>query len=106
MGGLLVKRSIHTFCFGLPELELPITLPPNIGLYGPVTLDSTPFSKEDELSEWLGGGKTIMMSMGTHFNYSEDQVRNTLRGFLAGTLSTDQILWKVEQQGEVPAHPR
>ena len=90
-----VKRSTHTFCFGLPELELPITLPPNVGLYGPVALDSSPLSKEDELSKWLDGGKTIMMCMGTHFRYSENQVRNIVRGFLAGTSSTDQVLWKL-----------
>jgi hypothetical protein len=95
MGGLSVTRSVHTFCFGLPELDFPITLLPNIGLYGPVTLDSTPLSKEDELSEWLDQGKTIMMSMGTHFRYSEAQVRNTIRGFRAGTSSTDQVLWKL-----------
>jgi UDP:flavonoid glycosyltransferase YjiC (YdhE family) len=95
MGGPSVKRSVHTFCFGLPELELPITLPPNVGLYGPVALDSTPLSKEDELSRWLDGGKTIMMCMGTNFHYSENQVRNIVRGFLAGTSSTDQVLWKL-----------
>ena len=91
VAGPSVKRSVHTLCFGLPELEYPITLPPNVGLYGPVTLDSTPLSKEDELSTWLDGGKTIMMSMGTHFHYSEAQVRNTIRGFIAGTSSTDQV---------------
>ena len=95
MGGPSVKRSVHTLCFGLPELELPITLPPNIGLYGPVALDSAPLSKEDELSRWLEGGRTIMMSMGTHFKYSETQVRNTLRAFVAGTLPTDQVFWKL-----------
>ena len=98
IGGLSVKRSVHTFCFGVPELELPITLPPNVGLYGPVALDSTPLLKEDELSKWLDGGKTIMMSMGTLFDYSEDQVRNTLRGFIAGTSSTDQVLWKLNNK--------
>jgi UDP:flavonoid glycosyltransferase YjiC (YdhE family) len=100
MGGLSVKRSVHTFCFGIPELELPVTLPSNVGLYGPVTLDSAPLSKEGELSKWLDGGKTVMMCMGTHFNYSEDQVRNTLRGFLAGTSSTDQVLWKLNNKAK------
>ncbi|KAF9644591.1 hypothetical protein BDM02DRAFT_3121633, partial [Thelephora ganbajun] len=95
LGGPSVKRSVHTFCFGLSELEFPITLPPNVGLYGPVTLDSTPFSEEGELSKWLDGGKTITMSMGTHFHYSEAQVRNTIRGFIAGTSTTDQIFWKL-----------
>ena len=100
MGGPSVRRSVHTFCFGLPELELPITIPPNVGLYGPVALDLTPLSREDELSIWLDGGRTIMMSMGTHFKYSEAQVRSTLRGFIAGASSTDQIFWKLHNKAK------
>jgi len=100
MGPPSVKRSAHTFCFGLPELEFPITLSPKIGLYGPVTLDSTPLSKEDELSKWLDGGKTLMISMGTHFSYSEAQVRNTIRGFSAGAPSADQLFWKLHNKAK------
>lgn len=95
MGDLSIARSVHAFCFGIPELDLPITLPPNVGLYGPVTLDSIPLSRGDELSEWLDGGKTIVMSMGTHFHYSEAQIRSTIRAFRAGTSPTDQVLWKI-----------
>lgn len=98
MGGPSVERSVHTLCFGLPELDLPITLPSNVGLYGPVGIDSTPLSGGDEMSQWLDGGRTIMMSMGAHFHYSEVQVRNTLRGFIAGTSSTDQVLWRLHDK--------
>ena len=38
------------------------------------------------------------MSMGTHFNYSEAQVRSTLRGFIMGTSSTDQVYWKLHDK--------
>ena len=100
ISGSSVGRSVHALCFGLPELEFPITLPPNVGLYGPVTLDSVPLSREDELTTWLDGGKTIVMSMGTHFYYSEAQVRNTIRGFIAGTSSTDQVLWKLYEKAK------
>jgi len=100
VGGPSVKRSVHTFCFGLPELEFPVTLPPNVGLYGPVTLDSTPLSKDDELRKWLDGGRTIVMSMGSHFKYSETQVRNTLRGFITGTSATDQVFWKLPDKAK------
>jgi UDP:flavonoid glycosyltransferase YjiC (YdhE family) len=98
--GLGVRRSVHTLFFGLPELEFPITLPPNIGLYGPVTLDSIPLSKEGELSTWLDGGKTIMISLGSHFYYSEAQVRNAIRGFIAGTSSTYQVFWKLHEKAK------
>ena len=38
------------------------------------------------------------MSMGTHFHYSEAQVRNTLRGFITGTSSTDQVFWRLHDK--------
>ena len=98
--GHSVARSIHSLSFGLPELDFPITLPPNVGLYGPVTLDSTPLSKEDELSEWLDKARTIVMCMGTHFHYSEAQIRNTTRAFVAGTSPTDQVLWKIRNKAK------
>ena len=100
MGGPSVKRSVHTLCFGLPELELPVALSQKIGLYGPVTLDSTPLSKDDELSMWLDGGRTIMMSMGSHFKYSETQVRNVLRAFITGTSPTNQVFWKLPDKAK------
>ena len=49
---------------------------------------------------WLDGGKTIMMSMGTHFHYSEAQVRNIIRGFIVGTSFTDQVFWKLHEKAE------
>ena len=101
MGDLPVARSIHTFCFGIPELDFPLTFPSNVGLYGPVTLDSTPLLPEDELSNWLDGGRTIMMCMGTHFSYSESQTRNIIRAFIAGTLPTDQVLWKMRNKAKL-----
>ena len=72
----------------------------NIGLYGPVILDSNPFSKEDELRTWLDGGKTIMMVMGSHFRYSNAQVRETIRAFVAGTSPTDQVFWKLPDKAK------
>lgn len=97
---LSVARSIHTLSFGLPELDFPIILPPNVSLYGPVTLDSVPLSGEDELSKWLDKGKTIMMCMGTHFVYTEAQIRNIVKAFLASTSFTDQILWKIRNKAK------
>jgi len=41
-----------------------------------------------------------MMSMGTHFCYSKAQVRNAIRGFIAGTSSTDQVLWKLHEKAK------
>jgi len=41
-----------------------------------------------------------MMSMGTHFYYSEAQVRNVIRGFITGTSSADQVLWKLHKKAK------
>jgi len=100
MGDLSIVRCVHAFCFGLPELDLPLILPPKVGLYGPVTLDSIPLSREDELSEWLDGGRTIVMCMGSHFHYSEAQIRSITRAFRAGTSPTDQVLWKIRNMAK------
>ncbi|KAF9783703.1 hypothetical protein BJ322DRAFT_1196570 [Thelephora terrestris] len=76
-GDFSIIRSVHAFCFGLPELDLPLILPPNFGLYRLVTLDSIQLPRGDELSEWLDRGRTIVIA------------------FRAGTSPMDQVLWKV-----------
>ena len=100
LGDFSVKKSVHTLCFGIPDLDFPITLPDQVGLYGPVTLDSNPLSEEGELTTWLDGGRTIMMVMGSIFHYSEAQVRNTIRAFIAGTSPTDQVFWKLPDKAK------
>ncbi|KAF9779593.1 hypothetical protein BJ322DRAFT_1167873 [Thelephora terrestris] len=76
-GDFSIIRSVHAFCFGLPELDLPLILPPNFGLYRLVTLNSIQLPRGDELSEWLDRGRTIVIA------------------FRAGTSPMDQVLWKV-----------
>ena len=42
-----------------------------------------------------------MMCMGTHFSYSESQTRSIIRAFIAGTLPTDQVLWKTRNKAKL-----
>jgi hypothetical protein len=38
--------------------------------------------------------------LGTHFHYSESQIRNTIRAFVAGGSLTDQVLWKIRNKAK------
>ena len=69
-----------------------------MGLYGPLVLDTTPVEVADpELARWLDRGETVMMCMGTHYHYTESQVRAIVDGFLGavGHDSRIQFFWKL-----------
>jgi len=91
-------RAPHIIMSIIRELDYPLHVPSNIGLYGPVVLDTVPVEVADpELAQWLDRGKTVMMCMGTHFRYTESQVRAVVSGFLSA-VDHDcgiQFLWKL-----------
>jgi len=91
-------RAVHIICPGVHEIDFPLVVPKNLGLYGPIVLDTNPIEIVDpELNQWLNRGETVVMSMGTHFNFSEPQVKAVIDGFL-GAVNHDsniQILWKL-----------
>jgi len=91
-------HALHVISPAIRELDYPLHVPSNIGLYGPVVLDTIPVEVADpELAQWLDRGKTVMMCMGTHFRYTESQVRAVVSGFLSA-VDHDcgiQFLWKL-----------
>lgn len=92
------SRALHIISPGIRELDYPLFIPDNIGLYGPLVLDTTPVQVADpELARWLGQGETVMMCMGTHYHYTESQVQAVINGFLAavGGDSRIQFFWKL-----------
>ena len=97
------SRALHIISPGIRELDYPLFIPDTIGLYGPVVLDTTPVELADpELAEWLDRGKTVMMCMGTHYCYTESQVRAVVNGFL-GAVDRDsgiQFFWKLSGKDE------
>ena len=109
-------RSIHVICPGIRETDFPLFVPDWLGLYGSITLDTTPIESTDpELNRWLNRGKTVLMCMGTHFYYSESQVKAVIDGFLnaAAQDSKVQFLWKLSDKsrfddliGEALKNPR
>ncbi|KAL1743926.1 hypothetical protein HDZ31DRAFT_10905, partial [Schizophyllum fasciatum] len=81
---------------GVPEIDLPFNKPANLHLCGPILCDFAPLSQSDpELSDWLDRGETVLVIMGTHFEYSEPVARRVLIGLLGGIAPSTQILWKV-----------
>jgi hypothetical protein len=93
-----IGRAVHVICPSVRETEFPLEVPANLGLYGSIVLDTIPIEVSDpELNVWLNRGETVLMSMGTHFHYSESQVEAVIQGFLNSVNhgSDTQLLWKL-----------
>ena len=96
-------RAVHVTCPGIRELDYPLVIPGNLGLYGPIILDTNPIEVADpELNRWLDRRETVVMCMGTLFTYSESQVRAVINGFLiaANCHSDIQFLWKLSNKSK------
>jgi len=67
-------------------------------LYGPIVLDNVLVRDlGPQLSNWLDAAPTVSMSMGTHFMYTEAQVRAVLGVFLIALDLMTRVLWKSPQ---------
>ena len=91
-------RATHIICPCVREADFPLVVPDKIGLYGPIVLDTAPIQVADPgLDQWLSRGETVLMCMGSHFQFSESQVKAVLHGFLGATPhgSNTQFLWKL-----------
>ena len=100
---LAPARAAHVICPGVRETDFPLFVPDYLGLYGPIVLDTTPIEVSDPaLDQWLDRGDTVLMCMGTHFYYSESQVKAVILGFLSAIPhdSGAQILWKLPNKSE------
>ena len=96
-------RAVHVISPGVRETDYPLFVPDFLGLYGPIVLDTTPIETADPgLNQWLNRGETVIMCMGTHFHYSESQVKAIISGFLSGIDhdSNTQFLWKLSNKSK------
>jgi hypothetical protein len=101
--GTASVRAVHIICPGVRELDFPLVVPDTLGLYGPIVLDTGPVEVVDpELNQWLEKGQTVVMSMGTHFYYTESQVNAIINGFLGAVdhHSDTQLLWKLSDKAK------
>ena len=91
-------RAAHVICPSVHEIDFPLVAPDWLGLYDPIVLDTAAIETSDpELYRWLNRGNTVIVCMGTHFHYSESQVKAVIGGFL-GAIDRDsntQFLWKL-----------
>lgn len=94
-----LRKATEVISPGIIDLDFPFTKPSNLRLYGPIVLDSVPIRDLDpQLSSWLDAGPAVLMSMGTHFTYTQAQVRAILRGFLTALNPKTRVLWKLPRQ--------
>jgi len=84
----LWHANITYICPSIPETDYPLIYsPPDLHLCGPITVDPIPVATADpKLSKWLGESKdgVVYVSLGTHFKYNNDDVRNMLGGLVQG----------------------
>lgn len=91
-----LRKATEVISPGIIDLDFPFKKPNNLRLYGPIVLDGLQIRDlHPRLADWLDSGPTVLMSMGTHFTYTEPQVRAVLRGFLAALDPKTRVLWKL-----------
>ena len=94
-------RAVHVICPSVREMDFPLVVPDYVGLYSSIVLDTTPIDVFDPaLNGWLNRGKTVLMCMGSHFCYSESQVKAVINGFISAVShdSGIQFLWKLRKK--------
>lgn len=80
----------------IAELDFPFTNLPNVHLCGPLVLDAKPVEEvEPKLAEFLSKGPTILINLGSHLEYDENDVRGVLIGLTSGLPQTHQAIWKL-----------
>jgi hypothetical protein len=92
-------KDVPHLCPSLPDIDLPMEVPPNITFCGPITLKATPLSRSDPgLLTWLEKGPTIMVQLGTHEQASAEKARELAGGLrvILDQRPDIQVLWKLK----------
>ncbi|KAH6680076.1 UDP-glucoronosyl and UDP-glucosyl transferase [Plectosphaerella plurivora] len=97
--------GFKVLCPSLPETDFPFDIyPPHVQGCGPIVLPAPPVSEVDpELASWLAKRPTILVALGTHAAYTDDEAAElggSLRRVLAEArrLGKDlQVLWKLKR---------
>ncbi|KAK0196224.1 putative UDP-glucoronosyl and UDP-glucosyl transferase [Armillaria mellea] len=96
----------HYLCPATPETDFPCAIPDNVTLCGPILVPAVPVEEKDpELASWLDGGPTMLVNLGTHAVFDENnacQLAKALRIVLDHDRSI-QVLWKVKAHDDVKA---
>ncbi|RDW56481.1 glycosyltransferase family 1 protein [Coleophoma crateriformis] len=92
-------KDVPHICPSLPEIDLPVVIPPNVHNTGPILVATPPIAESDpELLSWLEQRPTILVSLGTLFEAVPETVKELCLGFriLLETRPDIQILWKLK----------
>ncbi|TRM60116.1 hypothetical protein BD626DRAFT_538877 [Schizophyllum amplum] len=92
------EPDVPVLSAGVPEVDFPFVAPPELHMFGAVSVLCAPLAECDpELEAWLNRGETILMVMGSHIQYDAPLARRVLAGLLGGA-GNRQILWKVHER--------
>lgn len=94
-------KDVPHICPSLPEIDLPLTFPPNVHNCGPIMLPSPSITETDpDLLTWLQQKPTILMALGTHFEAYAETVREQAVGLrvLLDARPDIQVLWKLKTE--------
>jgi UDP:flavonoid glycosyltransferase YjiC (YdhE family) len=92
-------KDVPHLCPSLPDIDLPMEVPANITMCGPITLKTVPLSQSDpELLTWLEKGPTIMVQLGTHQQTSTEMAIELAGGLrvILDRRPDIQVLWKLK----------
>jgi UDP:flavonoid glycosyltransferase YjiC (YdhE family) len=92
-------KDVPHLCPSLPDIDLPMEVPPNITFCGPITLKEIPLSRSDpELLTWLEKGPTIIVQLGTHEQASTEMAIELAGGLrvILDQRPDIQVLWKLK----------
>ncbi|TRM63410.1 glycosyltransferase family 1 protein [Schizophyllum amplum] len=104
LDGMYVSPERTYITPGIREVDVPFDQPSTLHLCGPISADFVSVHESDpELVAWLDRGETVLMIMGTHFDYDEPLARRVLEGLLGGVGAETQILWRVPNRHELGA---
>lgn len=91
------NKDVPYICPSLPEIDLPMRIPSNAHLVGPILVPTQPLAQGDpDLVKWLQKGPTVLLNLGSLHEGTIDQARGMALG-LRVLFNSDpkvQVLWK------------
>jgi len=105
----LTIRNVPWITMTIPEAGLPLVVPDEVTECGPILLDDTADNgsekdkSQKELYRWLEGSLTVLINMGSLFQYDETRAKvmaHAIRLLLLRSPTGVQVLWKLTKLGE------
>ena len=92
-------NELREYIVTTPELDLPAIIPPNIACVGPILQAVEPVkSKDPELADWLSGGPTILIVLGSIFDIQPAYAAELVCALkqIMNVRKDVQVLWKYQ----------